>query len=294
MYIIYSEHFVLPPDFTKKLLLFMKLTTLMLFLAFMQVSASTLAQKVTLSERNASLLSIFKQIRHQTGYDFAYTAVTIQAAKPVTIDVKNMELNDVLKTIFDTQPLDYEVDNKSIEVSLKAPSFLENLKNKTANLLALPANVHGKVIDSLGQPLVGANVILNAKDFTYGVTTDSKGEFDFPNVSQNRYTLTVTYVGYSKLERTIQVNSKNILLNLVMQNSFSALDQIQVIAYGTESRRFSVGSVASVNAAQIEKQPVTNPLLALEGQVPGLAVTAMNGVPGSTVLVQVRGQNTLI
>jgi len=272
----------------------MKLTTLMLFLAFMQVSASTLAQKVTLSERNASLLSIFKQIRHQTGYDFAYTAVTIQAAKPVTIDVKNMELNDVLKTIFDTQPLDYEVDNKSIEVSLKAPSFLENLKNKTANLLALPANVHGKVIDSLGQPLVGANVILNAKDFTYGVTTDSKGEFDFPNVSQNRYTLTVTYVGYSKLEKTIQVNSKDILLNLVMQNSFSALDQIQVIAYGTESRRFSVGSVASVNAAQIEKQPVTNPLLALEGQVPGLAVTATNGVPGSTVLVQVRGQNTLI
>src|SRR5580704_18203674 len=107
MYKIYSEHFVLPPGFTKKLLLFMKLTTMMLFLAFMQVSASTLAQKVTLSERNASLTTIFEQIRNQTGYDFAYTTATIQVAKPVTIDVKNMELTQVLKLIFNDQPLDY-------------------------------------------------------------------------------------------------------------------------------------------------------------------------------------------
>ncbi len=118
----------------------MKLTTLMLFLAFMQVSASTLAQQVTLSERNASLSTIFEKIRNQTGYDFAYTTTTIQAAKPVTIDVKNMELNQVLNIVFNDQALDYEIDNKSVEVSLKQPSFLENLKDKTAKLLALPTH----------------------------------------------------------------------------------------------------------------------------------------------------------
>lgn len=295
MYKIYSEHFVLPPGFTKKIFLFMKLTTLMLFLAFMQVSASTLAQKVTLSERNASLTKIFEQIRNQTGYDFAYTTTTIQAAKPVTIDVKNMELNDVLKLVFNTQPLDYEIDNKSVEVSLKQPSFLENLKDKTAKFLALPTHVHGRVIDSLGQPLAGAVVSLNLKGvfYSYIATTDNRGEFDFPNIPQNRYTLTVTYVGYTKIERAIQVNSREILLSLVMHNSSSALDQIQVIAYGTESKRFSVGNVYSVGADVIGKQPVTNPLLALEGQVPGLSVIAENGVPGSTTLLQVRGQNSL-
>ena len=73
----------------------------------------------------------------------------------------------------------------------------------------------------------------------------------------------------------------------------SQLDQVQVIAYGTESKRFSIGSVATVNAEIIQKQPVTNPLLALQGQVPGLAVNATNGVPGSTALIQVRGQSTL-
>jgi len=271
----------------------MKLTALMLFLAFMQVSASTLAQKVTLSERNASLTTIFEQIRNQTGYDFAYTTATIQVAKPVTIDVKNMELTQVLKLIFNDQPLDYEIDNKSVEVSLKEPSFLESLKDKAARLLALPAHIHGRVIDSLGQPLSGANVSLNLKGASYVATTDNKGEFDFPDIPPNRYTLIVTYIGYSRIERIIQVNSREILLSLVMHNLSSALDQIQVIGYGAESRRFSVGSVATVTAEQIEKQPVTNPLLALEGQVPGLAVTAMNGVPGATTLVQLRGQNTL-
>ena len=273
----------------------MKLTTLMLFLAFMQVSASTLAQKVTLSEHNASLTKIFEQIRNQTGYDFAYTTTTIQVAKPVTIDVRNMELNQVLKIVFNDQPLDYEIDNKSVEVSLKQPSLLESLKDKTAKLLALPAHIRGRVIDSLGQPLSGAIVYLNLKGapFSYVVTTDNRGDFDFPNIPQNRYTLTVTYVGYSKLEKIIQVNSKDILLNLVMHNSYSALDQIQVIAYGTESKRFSVGNVYSVGADVIGKQPVTNPLLALEGQVPGLSVIAENGVPGSTTLLQIRGQNTL-
>ncbi len=87
----------------------MKLTILMLFLAFMQVSASTLAQKVTLSERNASLTTIFEQIRNQTGYDFAYTTATIKTAKPVTIDVKNADLNQVLDKIFSGQPLNYTI-----------------------------------------------------------------------------------------------------------------------------------------------------------------------------------------
>jgi TonB-linked SusC/RagA family outer membrane protein len=293
MYKIYSEHFVLPPGFTKKLLLFMKLTSLILFLAFMQVSASTLAQKVTLSERNASLTTVFEQIRNQTGYDFAYTTATIQAAKSVTIYVKNMELTDVLKMVFDEQPLDYKIDNKSVEISLKESSLISNFRDNAARVFALSGDVHGRVIDSLGQPLVGANVSLNLKGSSYIVMTDNRGEFHFGSLPQESYTLTVTYIGYKKLERIVQVNSRNIWLNLVLHNTPSALDQIQIIGYGTESKRFSVGSVYTVGSDVIEKQPVTNPLLALEGQVPGLSVIATNGVPGSTTLVQLRGQNSL-
>lgn len=100
-------------------------------------------------------------------------------------------------------------------------------------------------------------------------------------------------MGYNKLEKNLELEGKTINLNIILHISSSALDQVQVIGYGTDSKRFRVGSVYTVNADAIEKQPVTNPLLALQGQVPGLSVIAQTGVPGSTALVQIRGQNSL-
>jgi len=292
MYKFYSKISVQPPGYSvKKILLIMKLTTLLLITVIMQVSANSFAQKVTLSEKNAPLIDVFNQIRIQTGYDFAFTATTLKDAKPVSIDVKNVELTEVLKKIFEGQPLDYSIENNSVVVSRKEPSFFDNVKEGVAKVFSQPADITGRVIDSLGQPLAGATV--NLKETKYYTITDNRGSFSFPSVPQGKYTLIVTYVGYARLERNIEIGGSTLNMVLVLRTASSALDQVQVIAYGTESKRFSVGSVASVNAQDIEKQPVTNPLLALEGQAPGVAVTATNGVPGSTVLVQVRGQNTL-
>ena len=78
-----------------------------------------------------------------------------------------------------------------------------------------------------------------------------------------------------------------------LRRSTDVLDATVIQAYGTTSRRFSVGSIATVDAETIAKQPVPNVLLALQGQVAGLAINATSGVPGSTVLVQIRGQNTI-
>jgi TonB-linked SusC/RagA family outer membrane protein len=292
MYNFYSKLLVPPPGGTiKKILLIMKLTPLLLIAAILHVSASTFAQKVTLSEKNAPLVDVFNHIRSQTGYDFAFTTTTLNDAKPVTINVKNAELDDVLKKIFDEQPLDYSIEDKSVVVSKKEPSFLENIKNGAIKIFDLSADINGRVIDSLGQPLIGASVIL--KDTKYNTLTDTRGSFTFNSVPQGKYKLIITYIGYAKLEMNITVQGKDLNTVFIAHTTSSSLDQVQVIAYGTDTKRFSVGSVYTVNANTIEKQPVTNPLLALEGQVPGVAVTATNGVPGSTTLVQVRGQNTL-
>ncbi|WP_432714835.1 hypothetical protein, partial [Pedobacter sp.] len=65
----------------------MKLIILLLTTAIMQVSASTFAQKVTLSKKNAPLSEIFNEIRIQTGYDFLYNNKLLSSAHPVTIHV---------------------------------------------------------------------------------------------------------------------------------------------------------------------------------------------------------------
>jgi len=68
---------------------------------------------------------------------------------------------------------------------------------------------------------------------------------------------------------------------------------VQVIAYGTTTRRLSTGDVSTVRAADIEKQPVSNPLLALQGRIPGLQITQASGLAGSGVKVRIQGQNSI-
>ncbi len=267
------------------------LCILVIIAGLMQVSAATFAQKITINEKNANLESIFDKIRVQSGYNIVYSEDLLSKANPVTIDLKDASLDNALKAALLDQPLTYEMDNKTIVITQKQESLLDNLKDKAAQLLALPADIKGTVIDTTGDALPGASVSLAGTNFS--TTTNNKGEFTLANVPQGKYTLTVTYIGYAKLERTIETEGKDINMHLTLHNSSSQLDQVQVIGYGTESKRFSVGNVYTVTAEEIEKQPVTNPLLALEGQVPGLNIIAENGVPGSTTLVQIHGQNSL-
>jgi TonB-linked SusC/RagA family outer membrane protein len=135
--------------------------------------------------------------------------------------------------------------------------------------------------------LDGAAVLV--KGTKRGIPTDVHGRAILKGITTVNTVLVVSFTGYV----TQEVKLSNSLSVVHLQPSTSELDQVQIIGYGTESKRFSIGSYATVNATDIENQPVTNPLLALEGRAPGLDVTAMNGVPGSTVLVQVRGQNSL-
>ncbi|WP_316834934.1 SusC/RagA family TonB-linked outer membrane protein [Pedobacter nutrimenti] len=293
MYKKYTNKWGVPKGHVHKVLLIMRLTTIILIMTIMQVSASTFAQRITLSEKNATLSQIFDRISDQCGYDFVFNSDLMKGTKLVTINVKNTDLEKVLEQVFKDQPVYFSIEDRTIIITGKESSLLNNLKDKVTNLIEPVGDIRGTVTDSLGQPLAGATVSLNLKGHIQVAITDNKGEFYFNNLQQERYTLLVTYVGYSKLEKAVKVGGKEVSLKLVMHIVPSALDQVQVIGYGTESKRFSVGSVYTVNADVIGKQPVTNPLLALQGQVPGLSVVAMNGVPGSTTLVQLRGQNSL-
>ena len=276
---------------SRKFLRIMKLTTLFLVTVILHVSASSLAQKITLVKKNAPLIDVFNDISNQTGYDFLFTGSDLKNAKPISINVDQVDLKVVLDKIFQGQPLNYTIENKSVVVSIKEASLLNQLSDEVKAVFNLPTEISGTVTDTLGNPLAGASVFLKGTNFK--TMTDSKGNFSFPNMPQGNYTLVVSYVGYEKLETSIINNGKYEHLAFALHLAVSPLDQVRVIAYGTDSRRFGVGSIGTVTAAEIERQPVNNPLLALQGLVPGLAVTATSGIPGSQVLVQVRGQNSL-
>jgi len=268
----------------------MKLTTLILITVMLHVSASSIAQKVTLKEKNASLTDLFDQIRAQTGYDFALTSDVLANARPVTIDIKNEELKDALSEILKGQDLDFTLDNKIVVIKKKEVSFIDNLKNKIKEELA-QVNVTGKVVDETGQPLPGVTVKIKGASNAL-TSTDANGRFTV-TVPDDKTVLVFTSVGYDPQELT----AKDIPLGatITLKASVNALSEVQVLnkGYYFEKRELTTGSLSVVGAKTIEQQPVFDPLQALEGQVAGLNIQQSSGIPGAYATVRVRGVNSI-
>jgi len=263
----------------------MKITTLILFIAIMQVSATTLAQKVTIQAKDAQLSTIFQQIRTQTGYDFAYTATAIESAKTVTINVKNEELGDVLKKIFENQPLDFTIKDKFVTVTLKQPTIIDKIKS-ALNLDKI--EVTGKVVDESNVPMPGVNI--KVKGTNLGWVTDANGRFTLAIATPDAI-LQVSFVGY--LTQEIAVSSIKSPIVIKLKEDIGKLDEIQVIAYGTTTKRENTGDVSTISAKTIQQYPTTNALDVLQGTVPGLNIYKNTGNPNGTYQVQIRGINGL-
>ncbi|PTT02453.1 SusC/RagA family TonB-linked outer membrane protein [Pedobacter sp. HMWF019] len=267
----------LPP----KLLLVMKLTTMILLLALTTASATTYGQKITLSEKNATLKQLITKIRVQSGYGFLYTDDMLANTKPITVELKEASLEDALEAIFKNQPLEYAVEQKNIVIKIKSPTFLERLANRWASI-----DANGRVVDSENRPLPGASV--KVKKTGKAMSTDKDGRFFLRGVEEGAV-LIVSFIGYLPKEVSASANMGNV----VLEQSLSKLDEIQVIAYGTTTRRLSTGNVTTIKADVIEKQPVNNPLLALQGRVPGLFIEQATGFAGTGVKVRIQGTNSL-
>jgi len=273
----------------KQIIRTMKFTTLILITVILHVSATAVAQKVTLNEKNARLVDVFNDINAQTGYDFAFTTTTLKDTKPVTLNVRNEELSDVLTQLFQGQNLDFTIENKSVVVKPKEDSFLDNLKNKIQTALNLPVTVSGKVVDGTGQPMAGVNVHVKANGT--GTTTDSKGQFSL-NVPNDQTVITFSYIGYETQElRAKDITTGGVITLKAAENN---LQEVVVNkGYYDEKQALSTSDISTVTAKEIAQQPVSNVLAALEGRVPGMFITQGNGAPGSGFSVQIRGQNSL-
>jgi len=247
----------------------------------MQVSAAGLAQKISLSKSNATLQSVFREIKAQSGFNFIYTDDILQKSKRVNISAKNEEIESVLKKLFDGQPLDYQIDSKTVIVKEKEISFIDRI---LARFQAI--DVRGRVVDEKGQAIPGATV--KVKNGKQGAITDGKGNFELNGIDEGA-TLVISFLGYQNKE----VTASKELGEVVLELSTSKLDEVQVVAYGKTTKRFDVGNVASVSAKDMEFSPVTNPLLAIQGRVTGINITQSNGYSGGSISVQIQGQNSI-
>jgi len=142
------------------------------------------------------------------------------------------------------------------------------------SLYAQPGSpFRGKVTDSLGQPLAGANV--RVKGSKSGVATDSAGIFTI-NASPSA-TLIISHIGYADLS----VPARSNLGAIHLVSTAREMSDVVVVGYGTQRKATLTGAVSVVSAKAFQdKGPVSNPLESLQGQVPGVIVTRTSGQPG--------------
>ncbi|MFA4870200.1 MAG: SusC/RagA family TonB-linked outer membrane protein [Pedobacter sp.] len=269
----------------------MKMYRLLLVFICLLASAQLYAQKeptITLSLKNVPLETVITQIKKQTGIQIFYDLDILKKAGRVSITVKEANLRTALNQCLLNTPVGYNLVGGKIVVLIDKTQPKDDDGKPAINMNAFSkGTVHGFVYNTQGQGLANANVII--KRSHQGTITNAKGEFILENVRTND-TLSISYIGYKRQEMAVSLQTE---FSIYMKEADNELDAVMVQAYGTTTKRLSVGEITQINAAQLEKQPVTNVLLALQGMVPGMIVSPTSGFSGAPVKVEIRGRNSI-
>ncbi|GGC33318.1 SusC/RagA family TonB-linked outer membrane protein [Parapedobacter defluvii] len=264
-------------------------------MAILQVGATSLAQPyITYNKKDATLAQVFKEIKRQTDFTVFYSAKKLNDDRKIDAQFNQTDLKEVLNKCLEGQPLTFTIDEKTIIIKEREKPIPQRIKEFFTDEEASvkpQQQITGSVTDSLGTPLEGASIVVltaDGKRTTVQTTTDRNGMFRLKNVPDGGQ-VQVSFIGYAAATVVVQANMGTIQL----KKSESPLDEVQIIAYGTTSRRLNTGNVTSVRASEIEKQPINNPILALQGRVPGITIAQQTGFAGSGIKVRIQGQNSL-
>lgn len=273
-----------PDPLNKTIANAMKLTFVLITVAILNVAAKGYGQLVTLSGKSIPVEKALNAVRKQTGYIAAYSREVLAAAKPVTIDVRNMPLQQFMELLVKDQPLKFRIQNNTIFIT-------ENPQPVSVILITSDnrADISGTLVHAqTNQPLEGATVHVVGQRTI--IAADANGRFSIK--AQIGDVLMITFVGFTTKE--VKITSVNMGI-ITLEPFTSRLSEVVINkGYYTESQRLSTGSVTRVTSKTIEQQPVTNVLQALQGRMPGVSIVQNNGYPGASIDVQVRGVNSML
>jgi TonB-linked SusC/RagA family outer membrane protein len=282
MYKNITKNFCIPPGYIYKMLLIMKLTTFILMISLMQVSAASFGQNFTLKQKIVTITKVFYEIRKQTGYDVLIENTDFKTTQRINANFSNTPLTEVMNQIVSGRDLIYTIEENTVVIKSKEKGFFEKL---VARFRAI--TVRGKILDEKGQPLVGATVAIKGKKKS--VKTEPNGAFYLENVGENDK-LVISYIGYQT--REVDVASDMGSLTMVLANA--KLEEVTINAgYYTVKESERTGSISRITSKDIETQPVTNFLATMQGRMAGVEIIQETGMPGGGFNIKIRGQNSL-
>jgi TonB-linked SusC/RagA family outer membrane protein len=267
----------------KKLMLMAKLTSLFIFISFLQISANSYSQtgKLDLKLRNATILEVFEHIEDVSPYRFFYDNEQIDLTKKVSINTKNEALSDILEELLDETELTWEVKDKLILVQSKKAKANSETVSQQQN------SISGTVTDESGESLPGVTVII--KGTTNGTVTNMDGNFSISNIPDNA-TLAFSFIGM--LSQEIAVGSQT-SINVTMKVDAIGIEEVVAIGYGTQRKSNIVSAVSDVDLSTVEDVYAPNAAKLIQGQAAGVQVNQSSGLPGADMQVRIRGISSL-
>ena len=207
-------------------------------------------QQITISMKDQSLSKVFEAIEAQTNLSIAYNQTKLDVKQKVTAQYVNKTVSFVLNAVLQGTGFTYKQEHKHI-IIVPVPEKAEVAPEYTASA---PKNIKisGTVTDEQGEPLIGANVLVEGSKLA--TVTNINGEFSL-EVPQNSK-LRITYIGYATQE--IAVKNKT-LFNIQLLEDTKTMDEVVVIGFGTQKKVNLTGAVASVNMKEsLGDRPITN------------------------------------
>ncbi|WP_343670076.1 SusC/RagA family TonB-linked outer membrane protein [Chitinophaga sp.] len=256
-------------------------------LAFQRVSAHQQygKQKVTIVANDISLDNVLKQIEKQTGLRFMYAIGAFNMNEKVKASFQQTMLDDVLSSLLGVKGIVWQYRDGTILLKHNVGKGGDIIPGETPKGDGI---INGKILDANDAPIPGATILI--KGTKRGTKTNVDGSFKLDNVEPGAVLL-ITSIGYETKEVVVKEEE---LVFVKMKTAIGALDEAIVIAYGKTSGRMLTGNVSTIKAEDIEHSPVSNPLLALTGRVPGLNINQKTGYSNSGVVTAVQGQNSIL
>ncbi len=264
-----------------KCLLMTKMVIVLVLFFSTQTFAHTYGQGISLKLDRVQLKKVLKSIEEQGDFRFVYRDKLLKSSEPVTINVENASLTEVLDKIFEHTSLTYRRLSNHLVV-------IVDDKNTENQLASAAISITGRVANDRGEPLSGVSVL--ERGTNNGVSTKADGGFSI-DVSSANAVLVFSYVGFKNIEIPVSQPAK--LQSVVMAQDVSNLNDVVVIGYGTARKSDLTGAVTVIKADKLLDKPVPNITQALEGKVAGVDVSVNNNAPGAGAKVRVRGLGSI-
>ena len=253
-----------------------KLIAIILFFSAL-LSAAPLYGQISVTFKDGPLMEALSTLENKSEYSFFYSNMLPDKDARVSIDARDKSIEFILDNIFSNLSISYEINGHQIVLRE------DKKEDKNTSYKAC-----GGVIDSAGEPVSGAGVVIEGS--TNGTITDVDGRWELV-VPSTTTKIVISSLGYK--EQVVAAGSAS-ARTVTLHEDSQMLQETVVVGYGVQKKVNLTGAVAMVNSEEMNARPISSVASGLQGLLPGVTVVNPSSQPGqANTTIRVRGVGTI-